>query len=145
MIDKYLHGIEVEVDAVCDGEDVLIPGIMQHIERAGVHSGDSMAVYPALALTRGEIDTLVDYTRRIGVGLGVRGLMNIQFVITGGGTYRDPSFTRFAMPDGNSRVFIIEVNPRSSRTIPFISKVTGVCEASDASQAFIDTLKTADR
>ncbi|MCH7740488.1 MAG: carbamoyl-phosphate synthase large subunit [Chloroflexi bacterium] len=126
LIDRYLHGIEVEVDAVCDGEDVLIPGIMQHIERAGVHSGDSMAVYPALSLTRGEIDTIVDYTRRIGVGLGVRGLMNIQFVITGGGVYRDPSFTRFGLPDGNSRVFIIEVNPRSSRTIPFISKVTGV-------------------
>ena len=126
LVDKYLTGVEVEVDAVCDGEDVLIPGIMQHIERAGVHSGDSMAVYPARTLTRGEIATLVDYTRRIGVGLGVRGLMNIQFVITGGGVYRDPSFSRYSLPDGNSRVLVIEVNPRSSRTIPFISKVTGV-------------------
>ena len=126
LVDKYLTGIEVEVDAVCDGEDVLIPGIMQHIERAGVHSGDSMAVYPAPSLSKSEIATLVNYTRRIGVGLGVQGLMNIQFVITGGGAYRDPSFSRLGLPDGNSRIYIIEVNPRSSRTIPFISKVTGV-------------------
>jgi carbamoyl-phosphate synthase large subunit len=126
LVDKYLTGIEVEVDAVCDGEDVLIPGIMQHIERAGVHSGDSMAVYPAPSLSKSEIATLVDYTRRVGVGLGVQGLMNIQFVITGGGAYRDPSFSRLGLPDGNSRIHIIEVNPRSSRTIPFISKVTGV-------------------
>ena len=126
LVDKYLTGIEVEIDAVCDGEDVLIPGIMQHIERAGVHSGDSMAVYPAPSLSKSEIATLVDYTRRVGVGLGVQGLMNIQFVITGGGAYRDPSFSRLGLPDGNSRVHIIEVNPRSSRTIPFISKVTGV-------------------
>jgi len=126
LVDKYLTGIEVEVDAVCDGEDVLIPGIMQHIERAGVHSGDSMAVYPAPSLSKGEIDTVIDYTRRIGVGLGVQGLMNIQFVITGGGAYRDPNFSRYSLPDGNSRIYLIEVNPRSSRTIPFISKVTGV-------------------
>ena len=82
LIDRYLRGIEVEVDAVCDGEDVLIPGIMQHIERAGVHSGDSFAVYPAIWLSEREVDTVVDYTRRIGRVLGVRGLMNIQFVIT---------------------------------------------------------------
>ena len=126
LVDKYLTGIEVEVDAVCDGDDVLIPGIMQHIERAGVHSGDSMAVYPAPSLSKSEIATIVDYTRRVGVGLGVQGLMNIQFVITGGGAYRDPSFSRLGLPDGNSRIHIIEVNPRSSRTIPFISKVTGV-------------------
>jgi carbamoyl-phosphate synthase large subunit len=133
LIDRYLEGVEVEVDAVCDGEEVLIPGVMQHIERAGVHSGDSMAVYPALSLTETEIDTLVDYTRRIGRALGVRGLMNIQFVITGGGAYRGFSSngkkSRFSpvSPNGqHSEVFILEVNPRSSRTIPFISKVTRV-------------------
>ncbi len=129
LVDRYLEGIEVEVDAVCDGEDVLIPGIMQHIERAGVHSGDSMAVYPALALSEAEVDTIVDYTRRIGRALGVRGLMNIQFVITGGGAYRSLDQGRGqGRRDGpdESEVYIIEVNPRSSRTIPFISKVTRV-------------------
>ncbi|MCH7594482.1 MAG: carbamoyl-phosphate synthase large subunit [Chloroflexi bacterium] len=124
LVDRYLEGIEVEVDAVCDGEDVLIPGIMQHIERAGVHSGDSMAVYPALSLTESEVDTIVDYTRRIGVALGIRGLMNIQFVITGGGPYR--SLGEKGGSGGESDIYIIEVNPRSSRTIPFISKVTRV-------------------
>ncbi|MDP6667265.1 MAG: carbamoyl-phosphate synthase large subunit, partial [Dehalococcoidia bacterium] len=88
LIDHYLTGLEVEVDAVCDGEDVLIPGIMQHIERAGVHSGDSMAVYPAQSLTEAEVDTIVDYTRQIGLALGIVGLMNIQFVVAGGGAYR---------------------------------------------------------
>ncbi|MBT6680441.1 MAG: carbamoyl-phosphate synthase large subunit, partial [Chloroflexi bacterium] len=124
LVDRYLEGIEVEVDAVCDGENVLIPGIMQHIERAGVHSGDSMAVYPALSLTEAEVDTIVDYTRRIGVALGMRGLMNIQFVITGRGAYR--SLSDKGSTDAESEVYIIEVNPRSSRTIPFISKVTRV-------------------
>ncbi|MCH7642089.1 MAG: carbamoyl-phosphate synthase large subunit, partial [Chloroflexi bacterium] len=124
LVDRYLEGIEVEVDAVCDGEDVLIPGVMQHIERAGVHSGDSMAVYPALSLTESEVDTIVDYTRRIGVALGIRGLMNIQFVITGGGPYR--SLGEKGGSGGESDIYIIEVNPRSSRTIPFISKVTRV-------------------
>ena len=126
LVDRYLEGIEVEVDAVCDGEDVLIPGVMQHIERAGVHSGDSMAVYPALSLTEPEVDTIVDYTRRIGVALGVRGLMNIQFVITGGGPYRSLGEKGGSGGDAESEVYIIEVNPRSSRTIPFISKVTRV-------------------
>jgi carbamoyl-phosphate synthase large subunit len=127
LIDRYLEGVEVEVDAVCDGEDVLIPGIMQHIERAGVHSGDSMAVYPAQSLTEAEVDTVVDYTRRIGKALGVKGLMNIQFVITGAGAYRGfrPK-SRGNGADATPEVFIIEVNPRSSRTIPFISKVTRV-------------------
>jgi carbamoyl-phosphate synthase large subunit len=96
------------VDAICDGERVLIPGIMEHIERAGVHSGDSMAVYPPLNLTQDEIDTVVDYTQRIGLALGVHGLMNVQYVIV------------------ESNVFVLEVNPRSSRTVPFLSKVTGV-------------------
>lgn len=112
LVDKYLVGMEVEADAVCDGERVLIPGIMEHIERAGVHSGDSMAVYPGLGLKESEVNTLVDYTVRIGLGLQVKGLMNIQFVILRE-AYR-------------STVFVLEVNPRSSRTVPFISKVTGV-------------------
>jgi len=114
LIDKYFEGKEVEVDAVCDGEDVLIPGVMEHIERAGVHSGDSIAVYPAVNLTSAEVNTITDYTIRIGRALEVKGLMNIQLVL---------------MPDkngGSSSVYIIEVNPRASRTIPFISKVTGV-------------------
>ena len=114
LIDKYFEGKEVEVDAVSDGEDVLIPGVMEHIERAGVHSGDSIAVYPGLNLTEDEVNTIADYTIRIGRALQVKGLMNIQFVI---------------MPGENekaSSVYVLEVNPRASRTIPFISKVTGV-------------------
>ena len=126
LVDKYLDGIEVEVDAVCDGEDVLIPGIMEHVERAGVHSGDSMAVYPALALSEAEVDTIVDYTARIGRALGVRGLMNIQFVITGGGAYRSIGGVVPRDSSAESQVYILEVNPRASRTAPFISKVTGV-------------------
>jgi len=114
LIDKYLEGKEVEVDAIGDGEDVLIPGIMEHIERAGVHSGDSMAVYPGVNLTEPEVETIVDYAVKIGLALKIKGLMNIQFVI---------------MPGSNtqgSSVYVLEVNPRASRTIPFISKVTGV-------------------
>jgi len=113
LIDKYLEGKEVEVDAIGDGERVLIPGIMEHIERAGVHSGDSMAVYPGVNLTEPEIETIVDYTVRIGLALKINGLMNIQFDIMPGG-------------DQGSTVYVLEVNPRASRTIPFISKVTGV-------------------
>jgi carbamoyl-phosphate synthase large subunit len=102
----------VEVDAIGDGETVLIPGIMEHIERAGVHSGDSMAVYPGVNLTDEEVATIVDYTIRIGLALKIKGLMNIQFVI---------------LPDsGGSSVYVLEVNPRASRTVPFLSKVTGV-------------------
>ncbi|MFC2045115.1 carbamoyl-phosphate synthase large subunit [Chloroflexota bacterium] len=114
LIDKYLQGKEVEVDAVADGENVFIPGIMEHIERAGVHSGDSMAVYPAINLNESEEATIIDYTVRIGLALNVKGLMNIQFVIMSG--------------DGSqpSSVYVLEVNPRASRTIPFISKVTGI-------------------
>jgi carbamoyl-phosphate synthase large subunit len=114
LIDKYFEGKEVEVDAVCDGVDVLIPGIMEHIERTGVHSGDSIAVYPAPGLSEGEVNTLVDYTVRTGLALGIKGLMNIQFVIMRGGS-GEQSF-----------IYMLEVNPRASRTIPFISKVTGV-------------------
>jgi len=108
LIDKYLAGTEVEVDAVCDGDAVLIPGIMQHVERAGVHSGDSIAIYPAQDLTPDQINTIVRHTIAIGRGLEVRGLFNLQFVV-----YR-----------GN--VYVLEVNPRASRTVPFISKVTGI-------------------
>ena len=126
LIDKYFEGREVEVDAVCDGESVLIPGIMEHVERAGVHSGDSMAIYPGLTLTEREVDTIVDYTTRIGLELQVKGLMNIQFVVLGGPAYRSPSSTDGRGDDDSSEVYILEVNPRASRTIPFISKVTGV-------------------
>ena len=113
LIDKYFEGKEVEVDAIADGKDVLIPGVMEHIERAGVHSGDSMAVYPPINLTEAEIKTLIEYTIRIGLELKIKGLMNIQFVIMPG-------------DDKGSSVYVLEVNPRASRTIPFISKVTGV-------------------
>jgi len=114
LIDKYLEGKEAEVDAICDGETVLIPGIMEHIERAGVHSGDSMAVYPGINLSEEDVDTIVDYAVRIGLALGVKGLMNVQYVIMHNG-------------DGSAySVYVLEVNPRSSRTVPFLSKVTGV-------------------
>ena len=126
LIDKYFEGREVEVDAVCDGDDVLIPGIMEHVERAGVHSGDSMAIYPGLTLTENEVDTIVDYTTRIARALGVRGLMNVQYVVVGGPAYRSPASLRRAGAPEQTGVYVIEVNPRSSRTIPFISKVTGV-------------------
>jgi carbamoyl-phosphate synthase large subunit len=108
LVDKYLVGKEVEVDAICDGEKVLIPGIMEHIERAGVHSGDSFAVYPAMNLFPAEVERIVDYTTRIALGLNARGLVNIQYVIHAG------------------HLYVIEVNPRSSRTVPFMSKATGV-------------------
>ena len=112
LVDKYLAGLEVEVDAICDGERVFIPGIMQHIERAGVHSGDSMAVYPAQSLRPGEVEAIVAYTRQIGIALGVRGLMNIQYVV---------------MRQGDqSAIYALEANPRASRTVPFLSKVTTV-------------------
>ncbi len=113
LIDKYLLGKECEIDAIGDGESVFIPGIMEHIERAGVHSGDSMAIYPAIKLTKTEMDTIVDYSVRIGIALGIKGLMNIQFDVV-----RDST--------GKSKIYVLEVNPRASRTVPFISKVTGV-------------------
>ncbi|HAI08013.1 MAG TPA: carbamoyl phosphate synthase large subunit, partial [Dehalococcoidia bacterium] len=124
LIDRYMEGKECEVDAICDGEQVLIPGIMEHIERAGVHSGDSMAMYPGLNLTDEEVSTIVDYTTRIGMAMGVRGLMNIQFVVLGGPPYRSPHLPVEAT--AATSVYVLEVNPRGSRTIPFISKVTGV-------------------
>ncbi|MBF8268284.1 MAG: carB, partial [Dehalococcoidia bacterium] len=112
------------VDAICDGEAVLIPGIMEHVERAGVHSGDSMAIYPGVTLSEEEVNTIVEHTTRIGMALGVRGLMNIQYVITGGSPYRSPETLRES--GITSTVYVIEVNPRASRTVPFISKVTDV-------------------
>lgn len=108
LVDKYIVGKEIEVDAVCDGEDILIPGIMEHIERAGVHSGDSISVYPAQSLNEDIKDKLVEYTRRLARALHVKGMINIQFIVSG------------------EEVYVIEVNPRSSRTVPYISKVTGI-------------------
>ena len=123
LIDRYFEGREVEVDAVVDGEQVLIPGIMEHIERAGVHSGDSMAVYPPINLSEREREIIVEYSTRIGLALGVRGLMNIQYVII---NHSKPYGLTVAADSGLSSVYVIEVNPRSSRTVPFISKVTGI-------------------
>ena len=108
LVDKYLQGTEVEVDAICDGTDILIPGVMEHIERAGVHSGDSISVYPAYTLSQEIIDTIEDYTRKLAMSLHVKGMINIQFIVCDG------------------KVYVIEVNPRSSRTVPYISKVTGI-------------------
>ena len=140
LIDRYMEGKECEVDAVCDGEQVLIPGIMEHVERAGVHSGDSMAIYPALNLSEREVDTIVDYTTRIGLAMGVRGLMNVQFVIHGGPAYRSPMTPQNTTEP--TTVYIIEVNPRGSRTIPFISKLTGVPVAKLATRVMLgETLK----
>ena len=108
LVDKYLEGKEIEVDAVCDGEDILIPGIMEHIERAGIHSGDSISVYPAQSISQKAKETIEEYTRRLARSLHVLGMINIQFIV-----YRE-------------QVYVIEVNPRSSRTVPYISKVTGI-------------------
>ena len=101
-------GKEIEVDAVCDGEDILIPGIMEHIERAGIHSGDSISVYPAQTISEKAKETIAEYTRRLAKALHVVGMINIQFIVCG------------------EEVYVIEVNPRSSRTVPYISKVTGI-------------------
>ena len=108
LVDRYMQGTEVEVDAICDGKDVVIPGIMEHVERAGVHSGDSIAVYPPQTLPSKVIYTITDYTKRMALALHVKGLLNIQYVVADG------------------KVYVIEVNPRSSRTVPFLSKVTDI-------------------
>ena len=108
LVDKYIQGKEVEVDAVCDGVDVFVPGIMELVERTGVHSGDSISVYPSFSISQKVKDTILDYTKKLGIGIGIVGLYNIQFIV-----------------DKDENVFIIEVNPRSSRTVPFISKSTG--------------------
>ena len=108
LIDKYVMGTEIEVDAICDGEDILIPGIMEHIERAGIHSGDSIAVYPSQNISDKNKEEIIEYTRQLATALDTKGLVNIQYIISDG------------------KIYVIEVNPRSSRTIPYISKVTGV-------------------
>lgn len=119
LVDRYLVGKECEVDAISDGKNVLIPGIMEHIERAGVHSGDSMAVYPPQTLSPEQIQTIEDYTKRLAIGLNCVGMMNIQFVIH------------------DDQVYVIEVNPRASRTVPFLSKVTGIPMAQVATRAIL--------
>ena len=108
LVDKYLVGKEIEVDAVCDGEDIVIPGIMEHIERAGIHSGDSISVYPAQTISKTAKATIEEYTKRLAKALHVIGMINIQFIVCG------------------EEVYVIEVNPRSSRTVPYISKVAGI-------------------
>ncbi|WHH59536.1 carbamoyl-phosphate synthase large subunit [Petroclostridium sp. X23] len=119
LIDKYMMGKEIEVDAICDGEDILIPGIMEHLERAGVHSGDSISVYPTQTIEQKYKDMIVDYTYKLAKALDVRGLINIQFVLY------------------NGQVYVIEVNPRSSRTVPYISKVTKVPMVNLATKAVL--------
>ncbi len=108
LVDKYISGKELEVDAVCDGKDVFVPGIMELVERTGIHSGDSISVYPTFSISEKVRETILDYTKRLGLGIGIIGLYNIQFIV-----------------DKDDNVFIIEVNPRSSRTVPFLSKATG--------------------
>ncbi len=119
LIDKYLMGVEIEVDAICDGEEILIPGIMEHIERAGIHSGDSIAVYPAWNVSGELTQKLIEYTKNLAVSLKTKGLVNIQYVIY------------------ENQIYVIEVNPRSSRTIPYISKVTGVPMVDLATRAML--------
>ena len=109
LVDKYIMGKELEVDAICDGKDVFIPGIMEHVERTGIHSGDSISVYPTFSVSQQVKDTIIEYTKQLGLAIGIVGLFNIQFIV-----------------DGNDKVYVIEVNPRSSRTVPFLSKSTGV-------------------
>ena len=108
LVDKYISGKELEVDAVCDGKDVFVPGIMEHVERTGIHSGDSISVYPTFSVSEKAKRTILEYTEKLGLGIGIVGLYNIQFIV-----------------DENENVYVIEVNPRSSRTVPFLSKATG--------------------
>ncbi|MBS6463734.1 MAG: carbamoyl-phosphate synthase large subunit [Firmicutes bacterium] len=112
LVDKYITGKELEVDAVCDGTDVFVPGIMELVEKTGIHSGDSISVYPTFSVSRKVKDTILEYTRKLGLGIGIVGLYNIQFIV-----------------DKEENVYVIEVNPRSSRTVPFLSKATGYCLA----------------
>ncbi len=120
LVDRYISGKEVEVDAVCDGTDVFVPGIMEHVERTGVHSGDSISVYPSFSISQAVKDKILDYTRRLGLGIGIVGLFNIQFIV-----------------DPKEDVYVIEVNPRSSRTVPFLSKATGWSLADIATLAIL--------
>lgn len=120
LVDKYIIGKELEVDAICDGKDVFIPGIMEHVEETGVHSGDSISVYPTYSVSNKVKDLITHYTNKLGLGLGIIGLYNIQFIV-----------------DENENVFVIEVNPRSSRTVPFLSKVTNVPMANIATKVML--------
>lgn len=120
LVDKYIMGKELEVDAVCDGTDVFVPGIMEHVERTGVHSGDSISVYPTFSVSDNVKNTILDYTKRLGLGIGIIGLYNIQFIV-----------------DKDQNVYVIEVNPRSSRTVPFISKSTGFAIADIATRVML--------
>ena len=120
LVDKYIMGKELEVDAICDGENVFVPGIMEHVEHTGVHSGDSISVYPTFSVSQEVKQTILDYTVRLGKEIGIKGLYNIQFIV-----------------DGKDDVYVIEVNPRSSRTVPFISKATGVPLAHIATQVML--------
>ncbi len=120
LVDKYIKGKEVEVDAVCDGKDVFVPGIMELVERTGIHSGDSISVYPSFSLSQKVKDTILEYTKKLGLGIGIIGLYNIQFIV-----------------DKEENVYIIEVNPRSSRTVPFLSKATGYSLADIATLVII--------
>ena len=120
LVDKYIVGKELETDAICDGTDVFIPGIMEHVEETGVHSGDSISVYPATTISQYVKDTIIDYTIRLGLGIGIKGLFNIQFIV-----------------DEFDNVYVIEVNPRSSRTVPFLSKSTGVPMANVATKVML--------
>lgn len=125
LVDKYIMGKELEVDAICDGTDVLIPGIMEHVEKTGIHSGDSISVYPTFSVSENVRKTIVDYTVKLGLAIGIVGLYNIQFIV-----------------DKDENVYVIEVNPRSSRTVPFLSKSTGVPMAKIASRVMLgETLK----
>ena len=120
LVDKYIIGKELEVDAICDGKDVFIPGIMEHVERTGVHSGDSISVYPTFSVSQQVKDTIIEYTKQLGMAIGIIGLFNIQFIV-----------------DENDKVFVIEVNPRSSRTVPFLSKSTGIPMAKIATMVIL--------
>ena len=126
LVDKYIRGKEVEVDAICDGKDVFVPGIMELVERTGIHSGDSISVYPSFSISQKVKETILDYTQRLGLGIGIIGLFNIQFIV-----------------DEDDSVYIIEVNPRSSRTVPFLSKATGYSLADIATRVILgESLKS---
>lgn len=120
LVDKYIIGKEVEVDAICDGRDVFIPGIMELVERTGIHSGDSISVYPSFSISNKVKGTIIQYAKKLGLGIGIKGLYNIQFIV-----------------DSKEQVYIIEVNPRSSRTVPFLSKATGYSLADIATEVIL--------
>ena len=120
LVDKYIIGKELEVDAICDGKDVFIPGIMEHVEETGIHSGDSISVYPVYTISKEVKNKIIDYTIKLGLGIGIKGLFNIQFIV-----------------DEFDNVYVIEVNPRSSRTVPFLSKATGIPMANIATKVML--------